>query len=175
MSDPKIIFQNNYVEISKKEDSVGIKQKNPSVLILPYTLSKEGNPVKIGLISEPSPIRETKMSYTVISGTPDKQDVDILATAKRELKEESGIEVEDTDKWEYLGNIFSSKLVVNGNPAFGVDVTGIEIEKKEGDGSDSEEDTKFELVNISEAIAHDDALISCLFLKIFQSKLIDNL
>ncbi len=175
MSDPKIIFQNNYIEISNTDGSVGIKQKNPSVLILPYTLNEEGNPIKIGLISEPSSIRNTKISYTIISGTPDRDDVDILASAKRELKEESGIDVEDTDKWEYLGNIFSSKLVVNGNPAFGVDVTGIEIKEKEGDGSKNEENTKFELVNINEAISHDDALISCLFLKIFQSKLIDNL
>jgi 8-oxo-dGTP pyrophosphatase MutT (NUDIX family) len=108
----------------------------------------------------------------VISGSPDSDDLDILATAKRELKEEGGYNVEDTDKWEYLGNIYASKMVVNGNPAFGVDITGMEGVKPEGDGTGFELNSKFQLVSVKEAISNDDALISCLFLKIFQNKLL---
>lgn len=172
MLDPKILFQNDHIEVIDNNDRVGIKQKNPSVIILPYVLDEIGNPKKLGLIAEPSLIRESKISYTVITGSPSEEDSDILSTAKRELKEESGYSVDDVEKWDYLGNIIGSKMVVNGNPAFGVNVTGIERGKKEGDGSETEENTKFSLVPVKEAIDHDDALISCLFLKIFQNKII---
>jgi 8-oxo-dGTP pyrophosphatase MutT (NUDIX family) len=172
MSEPKILFQNEFIEVIQNKDRIGIKQKDPSVIILPYTIDNEGNPDKIGLLSEPSSIRDSKMSFTVISGSPDSDDLDILATAKRELKEEGGYNVEDTDKWEYLGNIYASKMVVNGNPAFGVDITGMEGVKPEGDGTGFELNSKFQLVSVKEAISNDDALISCLFLKIFQNKLL---
>ena len=172
MSDPKILFQNNYIQVIENKGRVGIKQKNPSVMILPYTIDDNGNPKSIGLISEPSDIKEERMIKTVITGSPEKSDVDILATAKRELTEESGYVVDDTEKWDFLGNIQSSKLVVNGNPAFGVDVTGLERGDKLGDGSESEKNSKFSLVSLNDALNTDDALISCLFLKIFQNKLI---
>ncbi len=172
MSDPKILFQNSHIEVIENKGIVGIKQKNPSVIILPYTTDESGNPRSLGLIAEPSSIKEEKITYTIITGSPEDSDVDILATAKRELKEESGYEVDDTEKWDFLGNIQSSKLVVNGNPAFGVDVTDLQNDEKEGDGSKTEENTKFSLVPINDAINLDDALISCLFLKIFQNKLI---
>lgn len=172
MSDPKILFQNNYIEVIENKGIVGIKQKNPSVVILPYTTDESGNPKSLGLISEPSSIKDEKITYTIITGSPDDSDVDILSTAKRELKEESGYEVENTEKWDFLGNIQTSKLIVNGNPAFGVDVTGLEKGEKSGDGSEKEENSKFSLMPINDAINLDDALISCLFLKIFQNKLI---
>ena len=172
MSDPKILFKNDKIEVIENMGRIGIRQKNPSVMILPYIIDDNGNPKKLGLISEPSPIKLDKISYTIITGSPTKDDVDILATAKRELKEESGYDVEDTEKWDFLGNIESSKLLVNGNPAFGVDVTDIQRENKEGDGSDNEKDSKFSMFSVSDALSNDDALISCLFLKIFQNKLI---
>jgi hypothetical protein len=172
MSDPKILFQNNYIEVIENKGIVGIKQKSPSVIILPYTTDESGNPRSLGLIAEPSSIKEEKITHTIITGSPEDSDVDILATAKRELKEESGYEVEDTEKWDFLGNIQTSKLIVNGNPAFGVDVTDLQSKEKSGDGSDKEENTKFSLIPVNDAINLDDALISCLFLKIFQNKLI---
>lgn len=172
MSDHKILFQNDYIEVIEKNDRVGIKQKNPSVIILPYTLDASGEPESLGLITEPSHIKESSIHYTLITGSPDDIDGDILATAKRELKEESGYSIDDIEKWDYLGNIHTSKMVVNGNPAFGVNVTGIEIGEKEGDGSETEKNTKFSLVPVKQAIDYEDALISCLFLKIFQNKII---
>jgi hypothetical protein len=141
-------------------------------MILPYTLDESGNPLELGLIAEPSNIREDLIYHTVITETPEDDDNDILSTAKRGLKEESGYEVDDIEKWDYLGNISTSKIVINGNPAFGVDITGMIKGEKEGDGSESEKNSKFELIPVAKAINYDDASIACLFLKIFQSKLI---
>ena len=167
MSDPKIIYQNSLVEINKIIDEVSIKEKNPLVLILPYTLNASGNPQKIGLIKKSYPHRGDKKHYGVISILPLKDDIDVLSTAKRGLKKEYDLDIDNTDKWEYLGNIHTSDFLINGNPAFGVDVSNSKIK-------DTEE-TKIELVSIIDGIEHDDALISCLFLKIFQSKLIENI
>ena len=172
MSEPKILLQNDHIEVIEIGNRVGIQQKNPSVIILPYTTDESGNPKSLGLISEPNSLKEGGMSLTVITGSPEDYDEDILETAKRELKEEAGYEINDIEKWEYLGNIKTSKIVINGNPAFGVDVTGMERGQKSGDGSKNEENSKFSLVNLSDAINLDDALVSCLFLKIFQNKLI---
>jgi 8-oxo-dGTP pyrophosphatase MutT (NUDIX family) len=172
MSEPKILHQNDRIEVIEVGNKVGIQQKTPSVIILPYTTDESGNPKLLGLISEPNPLRDGGISLTVITGSPNDSDVDILETAKRELKEESGYDVRDIEKWDYLGNIKTSKMVVNGNPAFGVDITGIQKGEKEGDGSKNEENSKFSLVSLNDAINLDDALVSCLFLKIFQNKLI---
>lgn len=172
MSDPKILLQNDHIEVIEKGNRVGIQQKNPSVIILPYTTDDSGSPKSLGLISEPNSLRDGGISLTVITGSPIDADVDILETAKRELKEESGYEVNDIERWEYLGNIKTSKIVINGNPAFGVDVTGLERGEKSGDGSKNEENSKFSLVGLNDAINLDDALVSCLFVKIFQNKLI---
>lgn len=172
MSDPKILLQNNYLNVIERDNKIGIQQKNPSVMILPYTTDELGNPKTLGLISEPSSLKEGGISLTIITGSPEDSDVDILETAKRELKEESGYSVNEIERWDYLGNIKTSKIIINGNPAFGVDITGLEKGEKEGDGSKSEENTKFSLVGLNDAINLDDALVSCLFLKIFQNKLI---
>lgn len=172
MLDHKILLQNEYLEVIERDNRIGVKQKNPSVIILPYTTDDSGNPKELGLISEPSPFRDGGISLTVITGSPEDSDVDILETAKRELKEESGYEVQDIEKWDFLGNIKTSKIIINGNPAFGVDITNLEAGKKEGDGSKSEENSKFSLIKLNDAINLDDALVSCLFLKIFQNKLI---
>ena len=62
MSDPKILFQNNNIEVIENKGIVGIKQKNPSVIILPYTTDESGNPKSLGLIAEPSSIKEDKIT-----------------------------------------------------------------------------------------------------------------
>lgn len=172
MSEPKILLQNDYLDVIERGNRIGIQQKNPSVMILPYTTDESGNPKSLGLISEPNPLRDGGISLTIITGSPNIDDVDILETAKRELREESGYDVNDIERWDYLGNIKTSKIVINGNPAFGVDITGLERGEKTGDGSKSEDNSKFSLVGLNDAINLDDALVSCLFLKIFQNKLI---
>lgn len=169
MLDPKILFQNNRIEVIEIGERLGLRQKNPSVLILPYTLDAEGNPESLGLVAEPSDFKEGGMSVTVISGSPDEADLDILETAKRELLEESGFSVDDVNRWDFLGSIKTYKMIINGNPAFGVNVTGIVGGEKTGDGSEFERNSKFSFYPISQALNFDDALISCLFIKMFQN------
>lgn len=135
---------------------------------MPYTLGGDELPEQIGIISEILDQRPGGISKTLITGTADDEDANIFQTAVRELKEESGFEVTDIKRWKFLGSLYTSKLILNSNPCFAVDITSIVSGDKEPDETDKEEDSKFELVSVEEALDLDDSLISTLFIKTFK-------
>ena len=114
------------------------------------------------------------MTRTLITGTPDDDDNNIFQTAVRELREESGFGVTDLKRWKFLGTLYTSKLVINPNPCFAVDITSLVAEEKETDGSKDERDSKFGLIGIEEALDLDDGLVSSLFVKTFKELFIKN-
>jgi len=59
-------------------------------------------------------------------------------------------------------------MVLNSNPCFAVNITGMVSGDKETDGSKSEKDSKFELVSVDEALNLEDSLVSTLFIKTFK-------
>ncbi len=145
-----------------------VRQINPGVIIMPYTLDDNGYPVKIGVISEVLDQRPGGMSKTLITGSQDDSDDNIFQTAVRELKEESGFDISDLKRWKFLGSLYTSKLVINSNPCFSGNITSLVAEEKETDGSQDEKDTKFELISVDEALDLDDSLVSTLFIKTFK-------
>lgn len=155
-------------EIVDIDGHLFIRQISPGVIIMPYTVTKSGFPDKIGIISEVLDQRPGGMSKTLITGSQDNKDANIFQTAVRELEEESGFIVEDLKRWEFLGSLYTSKMVLNSNPCFAVNITGLVSEEKKTDGSKSEKDTKFELLNVSDVLNLDDSLISTLFIKTFK-------
>lgn len=165
----RTIHSNNYVEVVEDNGSVYLQQHEPSVVVMPYTVDENGNPVSIGIISEISNSRPGGIAKTLITGSPSDDDDNILQTAIRELEEESGISAGDVKRWKFLGNIYTSKMVSNPNPCFSVDVTGLEIKEKETDGTTDEKDSTFEMLDISDALSLDDALVSTLFIKHFKN------
>jgi 8-oxo-dGTP pyrophosphatase MutT (NUDIX family) len=136
---------------------------------MPYTLDEEKNPEFIGILSEVLDQRPGGISMTLITGSPDEEDANIFQTAVRELKEESGFLVEDIKRWNFLGTLYTSKMVLNSNPCFSVNITGLVAEEKTTDGSQSEEDSKFELISVDQALDLDDSLVSTLFIKTFKN------
>jgi hypothetical protein len=60
-------------------------------------------------------------------------------------------------------------MVLNSNPCFSVNITGLVAEDKTTDGSQSEADSKFELISIEEALDLEDSLVSTLFIKTFKN------
>lgn len=159
----------NNTECIKIENNLYIRQIEPGVIIMPYTLDNEGNPDKIGILNEVSNHRPGGMSSTLITGSQDISDSNVLQTAIRELEEESGFKVTDIKRWNFLGTIFTSKLVTNPNPCFSVDITSLAAEEKKTDGSEEEKDSKFVLLDIEEALNLDDSLVSSLFIKTFKN------
>lgn len=151
------------------DGKIFIRQINPGVIIMPYTLDEEKNPEFIGVISEILDQRPGGISMTLITGSPDDEDDNIFQTAVRELKEESGFLVDDIKRWNFLGTLYTSKMVLNSNPCFSVNITGLVAEEKTTDGSQSEKDSKFELISIEEALDLEDSLVSTLFVKTFKN------
>ena len=171
----KTIQKSRNTEAVEIDGNIFIRQINPGVIIMPYTLDEEGNPIQIGIINEILDQRATGISKTLITGTPDDKDSNIFQTAIRELLEESGFEVKDIKRWNFLGSLYTSKLVLNTSPCFSVNLTSLvatdeKQEKKETEeDDDSEKDSKFELINIDEALSIEDSLISTLFIKTFKN------
>jgi 8-oxo-dGTP pyrophosphatase MutT (NUDIX family) len=155
-------------EVVELDGHLFVRQINPGVIIMPYTLNDNGYPDKIGVISEVLDQRPGGMAKTLITGSQDDSDNNIFQTAVRELKEESGFDISDLKRWKFLGSLFTSKLVMNSNPCFSVNITSLVAEEKTTDGSQDEKDTKFELISVDEALDLDDSLVSTLFIKTFK-------
>jgi 8-oxo-dGTP pyrophosphatase MutT (NUDIX family) len=162
------------IEVLEVDKKLYIKQINPGVIILPYTLNENKIPKEIGILSEISETRPGGISKTLITGSPDDDDDNIFQTAVRELKEESGFDVTDLKRWKFLGTLYTSKIVINPNPCFSVNITSLVAEERETDGSKDERDSKFELIGIDEALDLDDGLVSSLFIKAFKELFIKN-
>jgi hypothetical protein len=163
------IKKSKNTESVELDGKIFIRQINPGVIIMPYTLDEEKNPEFIGILSELLDQRPGGISMTLITGSPDEEDANIFQTAVRELKEESGFLVEDIKRWNFLGTLYTSKMVLNSNPCFSVNITGLVAEEKTTDGSQSEEDSKFELISVDQALDLDDSLVSTLFIKTFKN------
>jgi hypothetical protein len=159
----------NGTENLEIDGNLYIRQINPSVVIMPYTLNSDGTPDQIGIINEISNQKPDGIIKTLITGSPDDNDENIFQTAVRELREESGFDVSDLKRWNFLGSLYTSKLVLNTNPCFSVNVTSLVASDRSTDGSKSEKDSKFELVDVQEALNIEDSLISTLFIKTFKN------
>lgn len=164
----KILFENDNFRLEERSGMTGIIPQFMNVVIMPFVSDKQGLPLSIGVIKEPNPFRDGGMCISLITGTTDEEDPDLLSTAKRELKEESGFDVQDNERWYYLGSVTSSKFVDHEQPCFAVDVTGAERGTPKTDGSDQEKNAEFNFIIANDAVKAKDIFISGLFLKLFK-------
>ena len=171
-SEVKSVQKTKNKEIVDIDGHLFIRQINPGVIIMPYTLNPEGEPNEIGIMSEILDQRPGGIAMTLITGTPEDNDDNIFQTAIRELREESGFDVSDIKRWKFLGSLYTSKLVFNSNPCFAVNITSLVAEEKTTDGSQKEKDSKFELIGVTEALNLEDSLVSTLFIKTFKDLII---
>jgi hypothetical protein len=147
----------------------GIKTNKMSVAVLPYRVDSNSMISEIGLLNELNYFREGNFCQTLITGTIDYEDDSLLLTAIRELKEEGGFELteSDNDRWIFLGPIYPYKNSDQMIPVFAVDVTGLEQKDHVGDGTDKEELSKLEMVSVGNGIASDESLVLSSFVRLF--------
>lgn len=167
-SKSKILYSAPKFNVVEIEDSCGVVSTVETVLVLPFVCDDQGLPLMLGVIKEQNHFREGGFGISPISGTCDSEDADYLATAKRELLEESGFEVDDSNKWYFLGTVTASKFVDKEYPCFAVDVTGLEKGKAETDGSKTEKNTTFIFIPANDVVKSKDVFIPALFLKLFK-------
>ena len=164
----KIIHKTEYFNVIEKDGMFGIEPTELCVVVMPFEKDQRGLPKTLGVLKEYNPMREGNFSITLVTGRAEGEDPDVLSTAIRELKEESGYDVQDPDRWFYLGLMTGSKVVNQEHPCFAVDVTGLQRAEKEGDGSESEDKSEFIQMTVKEALNTSDAFIPTLFMKIFK-------
>lgn len=163
----KITLKGKYFNVIEVNGWEGIEPNTLNVIVMPFTRESTGLPSEVGVMREFNPLREDEYSITVISGDTEGEDPDLLATAIRELKEESGYDVQETERWYYLGTVTNSKLVMQSQPCFACDITGLTPEKAEGDGSEEENKSEFKLIPVREALNTEDVYVPSVFMKIF--------
>jgi 8-oxo-dGTP pyrophosphatase MutT (NUDIX family) len=166
MNNRKIVYENEWFDVIDIDGWLGIEPRNINVIVMPYTRDDNGMIDKIGVRSEKNPMR-SKLDITLITGDVDDADSDIMATAIRETNEESGYNVEDFDRWTYLGLFTNSKLVKQEQPCFAVDITGLTQGDAIGDGSKHEEESSFSLVSVGDALLSTDVYIPAVFVRAF--------
>jgi 8-oxo-dGTP pyrophosphatase MutT (NUDIX family) len=155
-------------QVIEKDGKEGIRVLFDNVVIMPFVRDDKGLPLMIGVIEELNPFREGGKTISLITGTKDREDTDYLKTAMRELKEEGGYDVTDSQRWFYMGNVYSSKLVDHEQPCFAVDITGVTQGEITGDGTPEEAAQKFSLIPANDVVKMKDVFIPALFLKLFK-------
>jgi 8-oxo-dGTP pyrophosphatase MutT (NUDIX family) len=167
----EVLYTNKYFDVIDREGMTGITTHKLNVVIMPYVTGEAGLPDKLGVLREMNPFREGGFSITLVTGTAEGDDPDILSTAQRELKEETGYDVTEPDRWTFLGFLTTSKMIEQEHPCFAVNVTGLDVPTKEdaeGDGTKKEEESEFMLIPVKEALESNDCFVPALFLKIFR-------
>lgn len=169
MKQYKVLFEDKWFQVVDVEGIVGLKNKEMSVAVMPYRVNEMGVITEIGLLKELNYFREGDYAQTLITGTIEYEDDSLLYTAKRELLEEGGFELPEDDnaRWLFLGPVYLYKTSDQMIPVFAVDVTGIEQKAAEGDGSEKENKSKLEMVEVGNGIASTEALVLASFLKLF--------
>lgn len=168
MSQHKVLYETPSIHLIEVDGMIGVMPLFTNIVVMPFVSDDEGLPLGIGVLKEKNPFREDGYSISLITGTTEEEDPDLLTTAKRELLEESGFEVPDNSKWYYLGSVTSSKFVQHEQPCFAVDVTGIEKKEPITDGSEKERDMEFKFIAANDVVKAKDIFIPGLFLKLFK-------
>lgn len=163
MSELKTLYQDKQIKLVTDGSTYEVGLVNPFVLVLPYTISENGYPDRIGLL-------EKDKMYDPIFIPVEDEDSDIFSAAKRGLEEISGFKMEDSDNWDFLGLVKSINFSNIGYASFSVNITSLTARNIE----DNENLSKFNLVAVSQALDSDNAIIHSLFLKTFQFKIVND-
>jgi len=164
----KVIHTNEWFEVIDRGGKFGVRPDTDSVIIIPYINDEQGLPLMIGVLKEVNAFREGGSSLSLITGRPDDEDPNLIETAKRELKEESGYDVQDNERWFFLGTVTGSKFVESEHPCFAVNLTEIKQGERTTDGSQEEVDSKFYFISSNDVVKTKDVFIPALFLKLFK-------
>lgn len=168
MENNKILYESPNLQVVERDGRVGVVPTFMNVVVMPFVSDEQGLPLAIGILKESNPFREGGTSISLITGTSEDEDPDLLTTAKRELQEESGFVAEDNSRWYYLGSVTSSKFVDHEQPCFAVDVTGLEKGEPKTDGSEEEKNMVFKFIPANDVVKAKDIFIPGLFLKLFK-------
>lgn len=172
MKEFKVLLEEKWFDVIDVNGHVGLKNKSMSVAVMPYEVDEFGMVKRIGLLKEYNLFREGDYCNTLITGTVEYEDDSLYLAAKRELHEEGGVLLQDSDRdrWIFLGPVYTDKNSDKIIPMFAVDITGFEINKPIGDGSLKESLSSFHKIDVSDVAMSDESLVLAAFLRLFNFK-----
>lgn len=166
----KVLYENEWYSVIERNTRTGLVYKFMSVGVLPFTTNDSGMINTIGLLHEYNPFREDDYSMTLITGTVEGEDADLVDTVIREIKEEGGFTVsrDNINNFHYLGSFCLSKDDDKVLPVFAVKVNDLEQGDAIGDGTEKEEKSVLKMVNVEEITETQESLALAAFFKLFQ-------
>lgn len=171
MEKDKILYKNEWFSVIEKhyKDAVmtGIDHHLDGIVILPYIL-KNNVLEKIGVIYECNPLRKNNFSYTLITGGVHDNETTIEAS-KRELLEEGGFDVKNSDDWTFLGYLTTSKQSTERYCCYCVNITEYQQVQANKDGSPNEYMTKFEILPLNKFRKTEDSFILSVLMKFLEN------
>lgn len=170
MKDYKVLYSSKKFDVVDLDGQVGLKAKTMSIAVIPFTVDEATFIIdKIGFLKEFNPFRDGEFATTLITGTVESEDEDLIQTVIRELKEEGGIECpqDQIGRIIYLGNFYPYKDSDRMVPTFSIDVSGLTLGEPTGDGSKKEKLSTFYLAPVADALSTDEMLPLAAFLRLF--------
>lgn len=162
----KVLYSTDLYKLIETDGLVGIKPMLMNVIVMPFTCDENKLPLLIGVVQETNPFREGGLNITLPIGLSEDEDPDLFSTAKRALADASSINIEEADKWYYLGTSTTSSFVDTEYPCFAVDVTGVEPTPDDNEPDDKR--GKFKFIPANDVVKAKDIFIPGLFLKLFK-------
>jgi 8-oxo-dGTP pyrophosphatase MutT (NUDIX family) len=156
-------------EIIVKDGLYAIKNSQSVVAVVVYSLDEEGLLNKIGVVTEDSPHFQSGKYTGLVMGRVEEGDSSLLQRAKAEAREESGYDVTEAERWDFLGEVYTSKIFPEPIYCYSVDVTGLEQGEITGDGSVHESTIQFNLIDLNEAQKINDSILQTCFFKLFMN------
>lgn len=164
------------MEIVTKDGFQAIKTGRSAVAVLLYTLDENDLLDKVGIVTEKNPFFSDGAYTGLILGTVEHEDPSLIYRAKKEALEEAGYDISDNSRWDFMGELYTSKMFPSALVCYSADVTGLKGEKPKGDGSEQEDGIKFNLVSLAKARKIQDSVLqSCLFnlfMKLYKTEIL---
>ena len=151
-------------EIVNKDGFSAIKNKNSGIAILIYTLDENELLDRIGIITEKNPHFPEGSYKGLVMGTIESDDSSLLSRAKKEALEEIGYDISDNNRWDFLGEIYTSKIFTDSIYCYSADVTGLDNKKA---STKQDKNSKFSLVPLNRAQKIPDSILQSCFFKLF--------
>lgn len=153
------------MKIVEKDGHEVVKFDNPGVGVICYEIDQNGVISTIGIVKETNAHFDSGFSENIVMGTVEVEDTSMLERAMKELKEEAGLEVTDSSKWSYLGDLYTSKVSPDPIYLFAVNVSGMTPQPPAGDGE--EKIISFSMIPSQDILKIGDSILLASFFKLF--------
>jgi len=153
------------MKIVEKDGHEVVKFDNPGVGVICYEIDQNGVISTIGIVKETNTLFDDGFSENIVMGTVEAEDTSMLERAMKELKEEAGLEVTDSSKWSYLGDLYTSKISPDPIYLFAVNVSGMTPQPPVGDGE--EKIISFSMIPSQDILKIGDSILLASFFKLF--------